>query len=173
MSFSGNGAAATVAAVVHRIFRRQFRSPVSATTTWAHLSDPAAVAAASSHPTVAAIEEPLRVGSTWDEYHLDDGCDFDSVRWRCTALEPGRLLTVEGLQSGALQRATTMLHVDGDQVVVESVLRISTAFRAPGRALDRALVPVLLLTPFGRRMLQEGFDESVDDDLRALTSLRV
>jgi hypothetical protein len=32
-------------------------------------------------------------------------------------------------------------------------------------------MPVLLLTPIGRRMLQKGFDQSVDDDLRALTSL--
>jgi len=159
--------------VLHRTFRRRWTSPASSDVTWSHLADPAAVAAASSHPTVVAIDGPLQAGSVWDEYHLDDGCDFDSVRWRCTALEPGRLITIEGLQSGALQRATTVLHGRGEQVEVESILRVRPALRAPGSALDRALVPVLLLTPIGRRMLQEGFDQSVDDDLRALTSLAV
>lgn len=157
--------------MLHRTFRRRWTSPAAPAATWSHLADPAAVAAASSHPTVVAIDGPLQVGSVWDEYHLDDGCDFDSVRWRCTELEPGRLITIEGLQSGALQRATTVLHVRGEQVEVESILRVRPALRAPGSALDRALVPVLLLTPIGRRMLQEGFDQSVDDDLRALTSL--
>ncbi|GAA4737911.1 hypothetical protein GCM10025783_05510 [Amnibacterium soli] len=155
----------------HRTFRRRWTSPASASVTWAHLADPAAVAASSSHPTVVAIEGPLQVGSVWDEYHLDDGCDFDSVRWRCTALDADRSITIEGLQSGALQRATTLLHVRDDRVEVESVLRVSPSLRAPGGLLDRALLRALLLTPFGRRMLAEAFDQSVDDDLRALTAL--
>lgn len=162
---------ASVGAVLHRTFRRTWESPASAAVTWSYVADPAAVAASSSHPTVAAIDGPLRVGSTWDEYHLDDGCDFDSVRWRCVAFEPDRLITIEGLQSGALQRATTTLHVHDDRVEVESTLRVSPALRAPGSPLDRALVPVLLITPFGRRMLAEGFDESVEDDRRALAAL--
>lgn len=155
----------------HRTFRRRWTSPASAAVTWSYLADPAAVAAASSHPTVVAIDGALQAGSTWDEYHLDDGCDFDSVRWRCTALEAGRLVAVEGLQSGARQLATTTLQVHDEQVEVESTLRISPALRAPGSLVDRALLPVLLLTPFGRRMLAESFEQSVEDDLRALGAL--
>lgn len=157
--------------MLHRTFRRRYESPASASATWAHLADPAAVAAVSSHPTVVALDGPLGVGSVWDEYHLDEGCDFDSVRWRCTELEPGRRITIEGPQSGALQRATTVLHTDGDRVEVESVLRVGIALRGPASALERAMVPVLLVVPFGRRMLQEAFDVSVDDDLRALAAL--
>jgi len=56
-------------------------------------------------------------------------------------------------------------------VEVESILRVGPALRAPGSALDRALILVLLLTPFGRRMLAESFDQSVEDDLHALAAL--
>lgn len=157
--------------MIRGTFRRSYASPVSAAATWAHIADPVAVAAASSHPTVAALDGPLRAGSTWTEYHIDEGCDFDSVRWRCTVLQPGRRCTIEGRQAGMLQRSTSVLHVDGDRVEVESILRVRLALRGPGSLLERALAPVLLSTPFGRRAIRAAFDESVEDDLRALSGL--
>ena len=157
--------------MLHHTVQRMFMSPAPAAATWGYLADPTAVAAASSHPTVAALDGPLQVGSTWTEYHIDEGCDFDSVLWRCTALEPGRLVNIEGRQAGALQRATTVLHAVDDRVEIESSLRIRLSLRAPGSLVVRAIAPLLLVTPFGRTAIQEAFDQSVEDDVRALTAL--
>lgn len=156
-----------------RTLVRSFDSPADAATTWSYFSDPAAVAAASTHAKTVAPVPALTVGTTWDEYHLEDDCDFDSMRWRCTALTPGRSLTVEGLQAGARQRVTTVL-VDqegGHGVQVLTRMRVGMALRAPGSLSDRLVLPVLLLTPFGMRMLGEALDEGVEDDRRALEAL--
>ncbi len=157
-----------------RTLVRSFDSPADAATTWSYVSDPAAVAAASTHAKTVAGVPALAVGTTWDEYHLEDDCDFDSMRWRCTALTPGRSLTVEGLQAGARQRVTTtLLDQDGDGTGVRVLTRmeVGPALRAPASASERLLLPVLLLTPFGVRLLGEALDESVEDDRRALEAL--
>ena len=157
-----------------RTLVRAYDSPADAATTWAYVSDPVAVAEASSHAKVVRAMPPLTVGAEWDEHHLEDDCDFDSLRWRCTALVPGRSLTVEGLQSGARQRVmSTLMDRDGEDggVQVMTHLTITPSLRAPGRIGERLLLPALLRTPLGARLLAEGLDEAVEDDRRALAAL--
>ena len=147
---------------------RTFAVPVPVPVVWAYVSDPSETAAASTHQKTVAPTGPLAVGTVWDEYHLDDDCDFDSVRWRCTALEPERSLTVEGLQTGARQRVTTRVRAVEGGSEVETTVRLVPSLRAPATVVERLLLPVVLLTPFGRRLLAEGLDESVEDARRAL-----
>lgn len=154
-----------------RTLSSTYQVPVPVTTVWDYLTDPAACAAQSTHAMWA--EKPdhgFRVGTSWHEHHTDD-CGSDPVRWTVRALEsPGRF-TVEGLQTGARQRATTILESTPDGTRVTSQLEISTTLRSRATLTERLILPVVLATGLGISILADGFQESVDDDRRYLEAV--
>ena len=154
-----------------RTLTSTYEVPVPSTTVWDYLTDPAAVAAQSTHAMWA--EKPdhgFRVGTAWVEHHTDD-CGSAPVRWVVRALEAPRHFTVEGLQSGARQRATTTLRPTPLGTEVTSRLEISVSLRASATITERLLMPLLLLTGFGASILADGFEESVADDRRYLDAV--
>lgn len=154
-----------------RTLTSTYEVSVPVTQVWDYLTDPAACAAQSTHAMWA--EKPghgFRVGTSWLEHHTDD-CGSDPVRWTVRSLEPERRFTVEGLQSGARQRATITLEPTTGGTRVTSELEVSTTLRARATLTERLILPVMLATGLGMSILADGFRESVDDDRRYLETV--
>ena len=140
-------------------------------TVWDHLTDPVAGAARSTHPMWAEkLDHGYRVGTEWTEHHTDD-CGSDPVRWVVLAAEAPHHFTVEGLQSGGRQRATTVLRPTAIGTEVVCRLELSISLRARATVTERLLMPVLLATRFGATILGDSFAESVADDQRHLEAV--
>lgn len=154
-----------------RTLTSTYEVPVPLPAVWDYLTDPTACAAQSTHSMWAEkSDHGFRVGTTWLEHHTDD-CGSDPVRWTVRSLEPERRFTVQGLQSGARQRATTSLEPVAGGTRVTSELEISTTLRARATLTERLILPVMLATGLGISILAEGFQESVDDDRRYLEAV--
>lgn len=148
-----------------RTLTRSYELPVTTPAeAWAYFRDPVAVAAASSHPLrVVTVDPGFSVGARWQEQHGAE-CDFDLVGWRVVAAEDGRSLTIEGLQAGGRQRATTLIEPHGDGVRITSTLELSPSRRAPGTVVERLLLVVILATGLGMSIVADQLDEAVRDD---------
>lgn len=90
------------------------------------------------------------------------------MRWVVRALDAPRRFTIEGLQSGARQRATTTLGPTSLGTEVRNRLEISTSVRASATVAERLILPIVLGTGLGISILADGFAESVADDQRYL-----
>ena len=154
-----------------RTLSQSYEVAVPVAVAWAYLSDPVAVSAQSTHRTwVEKADHGFTAGTSWVEHHTDD-CGSDPVRWLVRSVDAPRRFTVEGLQSGARQRATTTLTPTTSGTEVTNLLEISTTWRARATLVERLMLPAMLATGFGISLLAEGFEESLDDDRRYLEAV--
>jgi len=157
--------------MLSRSLTRTYQVPVSALTTWNYLSDPASVAAASHHRVLVNKPDPgFTVGTRWEEIH-DDECDFDTVPWVVTACTPLTSFTIQGLQSGARQRATTSLRAIPGGTEVTATLKLSPSLKAHGTVFERLVVVMICFSGLGMSVVADAFEQAIADDRDHLSEL--
>lgn len=147
-----------------RTLTRSYALPTTLAQAWAYFSDPVAVAAASSHRVQILKDDPgFAIDTGWLEQHGAE-CDYDLVPWRVVALEHGSSLTIEGLQAGTRQQASTRLEPRTDGVQVTSTLELRTSLKAKGSVVERLVMTFILTTGLGLSVVADQFDQAIADD---------